>query len=210
MNKSFFDNEWYDHTTLHPMGLVAIVVLGLLLLVVQRRYSFWPILVMACFVAPAQRIVVAGLDFNLLRVMVLFGWIRVASRVEWVGFRMTTMDWLIVAWAVSGTAAYSILNGTAAAFIYKLGSSFDAVGMYFLCRMLVRDWTDVRTLATGIALTAVPVRSRSLSSGPLDGMRLRSSGAFPNSRWYEKASFARRVPLLIRFWRGPSGPPWSR
>ncbi|MHC4082292.1 MAG: hypothetical protein ACYSU2_13335, partial [Planctomycetota bacterium] len=55
---------WFNQTTLHPLGVVAIVLLGVATILVPRRYALVPALILACFVAPAQRIVLASLDFN--------------------------------------------------------------------------------------------------------------------------------------------------
>ena len=77
---------WFNQTTLHPLGVVAIVLLGAATLVVPRRYALVPALVLVCCVAPAQRIVLATLDFDFMRVMVFFGWTRVLLRGDMSGF----------------------------------------------------------------------------------------------------------------------------
>lgn len=63
--------EWANQTTLDPLDLVAVVVLGLIMLVAPRRHAVLPLIIMACFVAVAQRIVLLDRDFNLLRAVVL-------------------------------------------------------------------------------------------------------------------------------------------
>ena len=78
---------WFNQTTLHPLGIIAILLLGVATIVVPRRYALVPALVVACFVAPAQRVVLATLDFNFLRIMVFFGWARVLLRGELASFR---------------------------------------------------------------------------------------------------------------------------
>ncbi len=54
VNESPVQHEWYNQTTLHPIGLVAVVALGLIMLVAPRRFAALPIIVMACFV-PKRR-----------------------------------------------------------------------------------------------------------------------------------------------------------
>ena len=82
----FGNPEWANQTTVHPLGFVAVVVLGIIMLFVPRKYAVILMSIMACFVASAQRIVVIGLDFDLLRVLVIFGWIRVFMYRETKGF----------------------------------------------------------------------------------------------------------------------------
>lgn len=152
-----FLHDYVNQTVLHPIGLTAVLILGALLLVVPRRHAVWPIIFMACFVAPAQRVVVFTLNFNLLRIMVLFGTIRLAVRGEWRGMRWNRIDILLVLWTVSGALIFIISYATAEAVKYRLGTMYDAVGMYFLFRMLIRDWSDVRTTTMGFIVVAAPV-----------------------------------------------------
>lgn len=147
----------YNHTTLHPLGLLAVVVMGIATLVLPRRYAVVPFLVVACFISPAQRIVIATLDFNLLRVMVLFGWARVLARGETRGFTWRWMDTLLVLWTLAGTAIMALREGTAGALVYRLGLTYDAAGMYFLFRLLIRDWDDVKAIVVSAAVLSLPV-----------------------------------------------------
>lgn len=149
--------DWANQTILHPVGLALVLVLGTLMLILPRRHAGLMLIVMACSVAPAQRLVVAGLDFNLLRIMVLFGWARLLMRNEFAGFRWHRLDTWVVAWAVVGSVIYTIQQGAASALIYKAGASFDAIGMYFLYRCLVRDMDDLVVLIKGLVLISIPV-----------------------------------------------------
>ncbi len=153
----FWAREYHDTTTLHPVGLAAVLLLGSVMLVAPRRYAILPMIAMAVFVAPAQRLVLAGLDFNLIRIMVVFGWARLLVRGECRGYRWHTIDWLLLAWAMSQTMIYTIQHGTSTALINRLGASFDAVGMYFLFRMLIRSWDDVVVTIRGTVLLSLPV-----------------------------------------------------
>ncbi len=149
--------DYTNHTTLHPIGFVAMMVLGVALLMVPRRFALLPIIIMACFIAPAQRVVVGGLDFNFLRIMVLFGWARILLWSETRGFIWKPLDSVLICWAVSGTVAYSLLYGTTSALVNRLGSAFDAVGMYFLFRCLVKNWADAQRIVFSFAMVSIPV-----------------------------------------------------
>ncbi|MHC4966062.1 MAG: hypothetical protein ACYTGE_14265 [Planctomycetota bacterium] len=148
---------WFNQTTLHPLGIIAVLLLGMATLVVPRRYALVPALVLVCFVAPAQRIVLATLDFDFLRIMVFFGWTRVLLRGEMSGFRWKRLDTLVVAWAGCATVTATILFGTVAVFITRLGMLYEAIGIYFLCRFLVRDWQDLLSFARAAAVISSPV-----------------------------------------------------
>ena len=149
--------DWFNQTTVHPLGLVLLVVLGAATLLVPRRYALVPMLILVCFVGPAQRIVVATLDFNFLRLMVLAGWARVLLRGEMWGWRWRPLDTVVLAWAICATLLATFLHTTLAAFIMRLGLLYDAIGLYFLCRLLVRSFDDLRVFAQCAALVSLPV-----------------------------------------------------
>ena len=149
--------EYAGQTLLHPVGLVATLVLGVLMLILPRRTAVLPMIAMACFLAPVQRLVILGLDLNLLRILVLFGWMRLLVRGELHGFRWKVIDKVVLAWVVAGACIYTIQQGTSQALINRLGNAYDALGMYFLFRCLVRTWDDIARTAMGFAVISVPV-----------------------------------------------------
>lgn len=210
--------DWANQTIIHPLGFALVVVAGLTMIVVPRRYAIWPMLAIACFVAPAQRVTVAELDFSLLRILVLFGWMRLFAHGELRGFAWRPLDTVLVAWAAVSTAAYTVQIGTLAALTNRLGASFDAVGTYFLVRCLVRSWDDVRHAVRASIVLSVPVLAAFLveaSTGrnlfaffgglpeftvERDG-RLRCQGAFSHSIM-AGCFWAAAMPLIAAHWWG--------
>ncbi len=152
-----FSHPWHNTTTLHPIGVGAIAVLGIAMLAVPRRWALVVMLVMACFVSPAQRVVVMSIDLNMLRIMILAGWLRIALRGETRGVVLKPIDGALIAWAVIGSVMMTILYGTGAIAMNRLGHMFDVLGMYFLVRCVIRTWDDVASFASGAAFLGVPV-----------------------------------------------------
>jgi hypothetical protein len=111
----------------------------------------------ACFISSAQRIVVADLDFNILRILILFGWTRLFLRNEINNFRWKTIDKVVIVWAVCGIVVCTLLLGTFASFVFKLGTIFDMLGMYFLFRMLIRNWSDIDVVVFILLVVSIPV-----------------------------------------------------
>ena len=149
--------DWFNQTTVHPIGLMLLLVLGAATFLVPRRYALVPMLILVCFVGPAQRIVIATLDFNFLRIMVLAGWARVLLRGEIWGWRWRPLDTVVLAWAFCATLLATFLHTSMSAFIMRLGLLYDAVGLYFLCRFVVRSFSDLRVFAQCAALISLPV-----------------------------------------------------
>lgn len=149
--------SYVGQTSVHPIGLFAVIILGICILLLPRKWSVLPVLVMACFVSSAQRIVIGGMDFNMLRIMVLFGITRVILKREYSGFKWVNLDTVIVFWVVSSMFFYTIRLCTVSAFVNRLGFGFDAFGMYFLFRCLIRNWLDVHQIVLGFILISIPV-----------------------------------------------------
>jgi hypothetical protein len=152
-----FQQEYYDQTYIGPAGLIAVLVLGIALLVLPRRYAVWPMIIMACFVAPAQRIAVLTLNFDLLRILIVFGTVRVLVRGELVGLRLRALDWAVVIWAAAGVIIVTFNYLSLEALKYKLGVAYDALGFYFLFRCLIRDFVDIKRAALALAVVSLPL-----------------------------------------------------
>ena len=56
--------------------------MGILLLTLPRKWALLPILVMTCYMTMGQRILVLGLNFTMIRVLILLGWMRLIVRHE--------------------------------------------------------------------------------------------------------------------------------
>ena len=151
-----FVNEYHNQTTVHPLGLLVVLVLGFATLCVDRRYAVWPMIIMACFVSSAQRIVVGTLDFDFIRLMVLFGHIRVISKREWLDFNWQKIDSCVIVFAL-GHLLMGVLRVGPAIFVNKLGMAYDVIGLYFFFRMMIRGLDDIKMLALGFSLIATPV-----------------------------------------------------
>lgn len=160
MNEEVFiagQSTYAGQTTVHPLGLLAVFILGLSVLFLPRRWVVVPFLLIACFIPSVQRIVIAGLDFDFLRIMVLFGVTRLLFRKEYLAFAWKSLDKAIILWVISSIVFFVIQNSTLPALINRLGFAFDALGMYFVFRCLIRDWADIERIILGFILISIPV-----------------------------------------------------
>ncbi len=205
-----------DQTLLHPLGLVFFAILAIATLLAPRRYALLPMLLMACFISPAQKLAIGGLDFNMLRLLVIVGWTRLLMRHELRPIRWTAIDLLVISVPVVSAVAYISLWQSSQAAIFQSGQLFDAVGMYFLFRHLLASLADVRALATSFVIVSVPfaaVVSVELFTGRnmfsvfggvpemtlVRGGRRRCQGAFPHA--IMMGSFwAIALPLMASLW----------
>ncbi len=154
VREGFGTREFFNQTTVHPVGLAVLGSLSLATMLVHRRYVLLPLLMLACVVPQGQRVVVAGLDFNFIRVLLLVGISRVLLLSEWTELRPKALDKIVVAWTMIGAIGYTLQVGAMHAVIYRAGLAFDILGMYFMCRVVFRDWRDVDRATTCFALMA--------------------------------------------------------
>lgn len=157
MENNPFAKEYYGQTVLHPLGLMAIIVLGAAMLLVARRHAVIPMLIMACFVAPAQRVSFFTLNFDLLRIMVLFGTVRLLMKAEWQGMVWRPLDTIWIVFCCYGAAALIFTTPEGDVIKNQLGVLYDQLGMYFLFRCIIRGREDIGAITRAMIAISVPV-----------------------------------------------------
>ena len=102
-----------------------------------------------------QKVLVAGLNFTVLRFCVLAGLVRFVARNEIRHIRWNTFDKLVLAWSVVGSIIYVIQWGSMSAVIYKCGVMFDCLGMYLVFRNTITCWGDIIIAIRYFAIFAI-------------------------------------------------------
>src|SRR3954470_17948037 len=144
-------------TDVNPIGLALTLVMGLLLVALPRRYAFAPVVILCCYMTMGQAIVVAGCHFTMIRVLILFGWVRLLVRGELRSFKWNDLDKMIVAWAICSFVIYITLWQNLDAITYKLGTTYNVIGFYFLFRMLLLDVEDCIRVFKVLAIGVMPL-----------------------------------------------------
>lgn len=149
--------EWHGATFIHPLALAALIVLAIWMFLAPRRTAIVPFLILICFIPSAQRIVLLGADFTLLRLMALVGLMRILCRSELRPIRFNRIDGVYVAWVLVGSIVYIIQQEMMSAVMFALGTSMDMLGAYLVARALVQNIADFRSFARSLAIIAIPV-----------------------------------------------------
>jgi hypothetical protein len=123
--------------------VIITFVLVTLTFLVPRKYFLLPYILAACFVPADQRIVIMGLDFTILRILVVAGFLRIILRGEQLRFKLNRFDKLVIVWAICGATVYVLQWMDLRALIYKCGVLYDVVGMYWLFRQRICSWSDI-------------------------------------------------------------------
>jgi hypothetical protein len=149
--------ETSDATVINSIGIALTLLMCILMLVLPRRFALLPVLVLTCYMSMGQQIVVVGLHFTMIRILVIFGWLRVLFRGEVGRIKLNGIDKALIWWVVSGTFLYCIQWQTSEALINRSGYAYNALGLFFLFRILLRDRDDVDQMARMFSLFMVPL-----------------------------------------------------
>lgn len=142
----------YGTTNIHPFSVVFMLCMAGVALFASRSRAVLAVVLVCIFMPSMQRVVVGGLDFSMLRLIMIVAWTRVFIRREYRGFKPGTFDRLFVLWTVSLSVIFVLRTG---GIVNRLGASFDALTVFFLFRVLVRRREDVFLLVRQLAWIGV-------------------------------------------------------
>lgn len=142
-------------TFVSPVGMGFTLVLGVTLMVLPRRHAIFPLLALVCYMTMGQRVLIGGLNFTMIRILIVFGWARLVARGELRRISCNSIDGCLVAWALVGIAAHGMLDPSD--IVYRVGVAYDSLGAYFLFRFLLRDREDVTTVIRALSILVAPL-----------------------------------------------------
>ncbi len=185
----------YDQTVLNPKAFAFVFLMAVLILFINERNVLIPIILTGCFITEQQRISIMGLDFNMMRILILILIFRVKIKNEWKIKKFNKIDKAYIIYTIFNVLLNTILYGTLSSFINRLGFAFDNLGMYLIARNYIFDikilnsltkWLIFSSILVAAAMTYEQLTSTNLFSA-LGGVpettflregKLRSQGAF--------------------------------
>lgn len=190
---------------------IIAILLVLLTLFIPKKYMLLPYILGACFVPTDQRIIILGLDFTIVRILILTGVLRILVSGKVRVIKWNVFDKLVLAWALCGAMVYVIQWLDMRAVIYKCGVLYGVLGLYWLFRQLIYSWEDVKFIVKVLSICAfitVPSVALEWATGQNPFALLgtvitetregnfRCQGAFPHSIMFG-VFWATTVPLFI-------------
>ena len=146
-----------DITNINFLGFSFILLMGIILLFLPRRFALVAIIVVIYHITLGQVVVIADLNFSMMRIIILIGWVRLIIRKEFSSIKFNEIDIAIICWVISNMVMYNLLRQTSTAFINRLGFAYDAIGIYFLFRFLIRDFSEISRSFKIFAIAIVPL-----------------------------------------------------
>ena len=203
--------------TVHPAILVLTIVACILITRINIRYSIILMVFLSIMIPISQKFQIFTLNFIIFRVLVLAGWIKIIISKDLKLGKLTKTDKAIIYWVILSSTVYIIQQYNIDAVKNRLGFAYDAIGVYFLYRILIKRKEDIDTIINSLAIVSAIV-AISMSIEQLTGKnwfyvfggvgeftqirmgRLRSTGPFDVS--ISAGVFgATMFPLYFSMWR---------
>jgi len=212
-------------TILNPAVLVVILIAGALICFWPRRRAIVPFLLASILIPEDQVLLIGSLHFPMLRLLVLFGFIRIMkdkvfSKARIFSGGVNKIDIAVILLTVFIALNSILLFQESGAVVNQLGNLYTVFGVYFLLRFLIRDEEDIvrviQTFAWVAAIVAVIMtyeastghnpyamlggaRAAEFASLAARGDRFRAEGPFAHS--ILAGTFgAVLVPFFIALW----------
>ena len=150
-----------QHTILHPVVAIAMVVAIVCIIFLPRKYAVTAFLLVALLTPLGQQLYVGGVHFFVHRILILVGFARIAwSKLSSQGVicagGVTAIDIAFFFWALFRASASIVLDGgSSGAIAYQVGFLWDAWGGYFLLRFLIQDEETIVAVVKSFAAMVV-------------------------------------------------------
>lgn len=144
-------------TLVTPLGLAVTALMIALVLFLPRRYAITPLILAVCYIPMATCIVLGGLTFPMVRIVLLFAYLRILCRGEYRSVVINPIDASLLAWIIASTITYTLLWQSGEALKNRLGLAYNAIGFYFIFRLLVRDLADAGRVVRILAAASIPL-----------------------------------------------------
>ncbi|PYY16524.1 MAG: hypothetical protein DMG61_04175 [Acidobacteria bacterium] len=135
-------------TVLNPAVLAVVVAVGLIILFQPRKKLIGPLVATSILIPMDQVLVLGGLHFPMLRLLALFGIVRlirekVSSKAKIFTGGINKIDISVIGLVLFTAVAGILLFREGGEVVFQLGEIYSAFGVYFLLRFLIREKEDV-------------------------------------------------------------------
>lgn len=149
-------------SVVNPLVLVIVLAAGLVVCVGSRKQAIVGFLWAAILIPMDQILVIGPLHFPMLRVLLLFGIVRMArskqlSKLTILSGGRNKIDTAFLLLTLVAAINGVVLFRDSATLIFELGTIYTALGSYLLLRHLIRSEDDVLLLIRTLAYVSVAI-----------------------------------------------------
>ncbi len=145
----------YSETSIEPLTMALVGIACALTLILPRRTAILPMVAVAILIPYAQRIVIGGIGFDMMRLVLLCALLRVLSRNEIRELHLIRLDKLFLTWATV-MFVVPVLTGIHG-LAQQLGFALDNIIEYLLMRCLITDHNSLKPVVRTIVLLSLVV-----------------------------------------------------
>jgi hypothetical protein len=205
-------------TLLHPLVAAAMMLAIILIFCLRHKYVIVPVMFMIFLTPKGQELLVAGIHFNVFRIILLAALARgvMSRRTSPLAGGFNSIDRVVTWCAVALCIVASLQWMESQPIIKAVGDLLDSLTGYFVMRFFIRDREDMRRAIKVLAIIAIIVGAEMIYEqktgqdlfGQLGGTaavpemrdgKIRSQGPFRHSI-PAGAYGATLVPLLVWLW----------
>lgn len=140
-----------------PLATVFLLIAGLAVLVLPRRWAPLPLLVGSIYMPGGEEIQIGPFHFPVIRILILIGFVRILFRRERVAGRLVAIDALMLAWAAWAIASSAFHGHPRETLVFRLGLVYNALGIYTLIRTFCWSVDDIVNLIKITCFVLVPI-----------------------------------------------------
>ena len=145
----------FGNINITGLGFITVMIISMFLL--PRRLAVIPLILSLCFITLGQRIEFGGMNFTVMRIIILSGWVRVLIYKETSEIKLNIIDKNLICWAIISVITYNLLIQSWDEVFRSFGHAYNAIGSYFLFRFMIRDFEDMERMIKILAFIMVPL-----------------------------------------------------
>jgi hypothetical protein len=139
------------------LAIIFLIITATALFAAPRRWAPLPLLLGACYMTNGQVLLLGPFHFTVLRLLVLFGVIRILTRGEKLPGGFNWLDGVLAIWGVLLIFSSLFHKDVGDALIYRLGEVYNALGIYFLIRVFCQTTEELVQIAKVTAFLLAPM-----------------------------------------------------
>jgi hypothetical protein len=101
-----------------------------------------------------QKIEILNLNFHVFRLLILAGWVKILFNHNLRLEKIEKVDKVIIYWVTVSFIIYIIQQYSIDAVVSRLGFAYNAIGVYFLYRILIKRNEDINTICNTLAIAS--------------------------------------------------------
>jgi hypothetical protein len=147
-------------TEMTPLALFFLILMGILLIALPRKYALVPLFISALYMTLGQRLVVMGFNFMIFRILIVIGFIRILFRRDISPIQFNSLDKIILIWSIVVIVTGFLLDINTNKFDnlqHRSGQIFSALGMYYIFRLYTVSIDDIMRVIRIFAIIMVPL-----------------------------------------------------